>query len=182
MRWRVSDNPPYNAAEYERLVAGDSHKGPGRRSTGPALRSCLRSADYEETGPAEVAAGSSPGDGVPPGQPGSTGPPGNRPGSAGTARVFSQCSHPEAADKLFHAFRLLVPSVVSDAWGTEFVYRGLPRRYFGPVMPGLDLAATWGFTRPEVVLPGAISTTDLAWMRSLPVSGPGGHGRNDRFE
>ena len=40
--------------------------------------------------------------------------------------------------------------------------RGLPRRYFGPVVPGLDLAATWGFTRPDVVLPGAISATDLA--------------------
>ncbi len=36
--------------------------------------------------------------------------------------------------------------------------------------------------RPEVVLPGAISATDLAGGTSLPVSGPGGHERNDRFE
>ena len=46
------------------------------------------------------------------------------------------------------------------------------RRYFGPVVPGLGLAATWGFTRPEVVLLGAIPAMDLAWMKIVTCERP----------
>ena len=44
----------------------------------------------------------------------------------------------------------------------------------GPRVPGLDLAATWGFTSVRSPFQGAISVADLAWMKSLPVSGLAG--------
>lgn len=51
--------------------------------------------------------------------------------------------HQEAADKLFHAFGLLVPSVVSDGWGTGSSI-GATRGSCCSGSPGRGRAARYG--------------------------------------
>jgi hypothetical protein len=64
---------------------------------------------------------------------------------------------------------------LAEQWLDETHQRGLPYRYFGPVVPTWVLLATWGFTEPEVILPGTISATDLASMKIAACECPGGH-------
>ncbi len=46
--------------------------------------------------------------------------------------------HPQAADDLFHCFRLLVPAFEARAWGTEFVLRAHCRELLERVAAGQD--------------------------------------------
>lgn len=46
--------------------------------------------------------------------------------------------HPAAENDLFHSFLLVVPSLLTPAWSTEFIYRGHVRELLERVAAGLD--------------------------------------------
>jgi hypothetical protein len=63
--------------------------------------------------------------------------------------------HPEAASDLWHSFRLLMPTVASNAWGTEFVVRGHAREL-------LDRIAARADTRPGTAAECALAMAAVA--------------------
>jgi len=70
--------------------------------------------------------------------------------------------HPEAENDLYHAFRLLVPTISSPAWGTEFVYRGHARELLERVARGED-------TRPGTAAECSIAMAEVS--KQIPLHG-----------
>lgn len=70
--------------------------------------------------------------------------------------------HPEAENDLFHAFKLVRPTMISGAWGTEFVFRGHARELLERVASGED-------TRPGTAAECCLAMSKVS--QELPLHG-----------
>lgn len=71
--------------------------------------------------------------------------------------------HPQAADDLFHSFRLLLPAFEADAWGAEFVLRAHCRELLERVASGAD-------TRPGTNVECLLAMVQVS--KAVPLNGP----------
>jgi hypothetical protein len=70
--------------------------------------------------------------------------------------------HPAAENDLFHSFRIVVPSILTPAWNTEFVYRGHVRELLARVAARLN-------TRPGTAAECCIAMAEVS--KAIPLHG-----------
>ena len=70
--------------------------------------------------------------------------------------------HPAAGDDLFHANRIVVPSIVTAAWDAEFIFRGHVRELLERIAAGQD-------TRPATAAECCIAMAEVAM--AIPLHG-----------
>jgi hypothetical protein len=73
--------------------------------------------------------------------------------------------HPEAQNDLLHSNLVVIPTILSPAWGTEFIYRGHVRELLERVALGLE-------TRPGTAAEccNAMAEVAKASLRAEPIS------------